>query len=96
MEPDQIDVLASTMLRDFEEIQDSKETRLAGQFRSDIREADLRDRIDFDLTLVHTVPRAHLDVWTHPYPDAASNFPSANPFAQALGKNHEKVYTLWG
>ena len=35
MEPDQINVLTFTVLRDFEEVEDAKETRLARQLRSD-------------------------------------------------------------
>ena len=90
MEPDQIDVLAFTMLRDFEEVEDAKETGLARQHRSDIRKTDRLDRIDFDLALVHAVPSTGLDVGMHPYPDAASDFSPTNSLAQAFGENHEK------
>ena len=96
MEPDQIDVLAPAVLRDFEQVEDAKETRLARQLWSDIREADRLDRIDFDLALVHTVPCTGLDVGMHPYPDAASDFSATNSLAQTLGENHEEKSTPGG
>ena len=88
MEPDQIDVLAFSVLRDFEEVEHTKETRRTCQLWSDIRETDRLDRINFDLTVFHAIPCAHLDVGMHPYPDAASDFAAANSLAQALGEDH--------
>ena len=90
MEPDQVDVFALAMLCDFEEVEHAKETRLARELRSDIRETDRLDRIDFDFALVHTIPCTGLDVGTHPYPDAASDFSAANALPQTLGENHGK------
>jgi hypothetical protein len=40
VKPDQIDVLASTVLRDFEEVDYTLETRLSRQLWSDVRECD--------------------------------------------------------
>jgi hypothetical protein len=88
VEPDQIDVLALTVLRHLEEVDHTLETRLSRQLWSDIRETDRQDRIHFDLTLFHAVAVADLDVRTHPYPDAASDFSATNSIAQALGEDH--------
>lgn len=88
MEPDQIDVLALTVLRDLEEVDHTLETRLSRQLWSDIPEADLQDRIHLDLTLFHAVAVADLDMGTHPYSDAASDFAATNSIAQALGEDH--------
>ena len=88
MEPDQKDLLAFSVLRDFEEVEHAKEARRARQLWSDIRETDGLDRINLDLTLFHAIPGAHLDVGMHPYPDAASDFAAANSLAQALGEDH--------
>ena len=68
MEPNQIDILTFTVLRNFEQIDETKETRFASQLRSDIRKTDRLDRIHVDRTFVHAVPGAHSDMGTRPYP----------------------------
>jgi hypothetical protein len=88
VEPDQIDVLALTVLRHLEEVDHTLEARLSRQLWSDIRETDRQDRFHLDLTLFHAVAVADLDVGTHPYPDAASDFSATNSIAQALGEDH--------
>ena len=88
MEPDQIDILAFSVLRNFEEIEHAEETRCARQLWSDIYETDLLDRINLDFTLFHSIPPAHLDVRTLPYSDAASDFAAPNSVAEALGEDH--------
>jgi hypothetical protein len=88
VEPDQIDVLALTVLRHLEEVDDTLETRLSRQLWSDIGKTDRQDRIHLDLALFHAVAVADLDVGTHPYSDAASDFSAANSIAQALGEDH--------
>jgi len=90
VEPNQIDILAFTVLRDFKQIEDTQETRLSRQLWSDIRKTDWGDRIHLDLTLFHTVPGTHFDVGLRPYPDAASNFSATNSLAQTLGEDHEE------
>lgn len=90
MEPDQIDVLAFSVLRDLQEVNHTLEARLPRQLWSDIREADRQDRSYFDLTLFHPVAAADLDVGTRPYSDAASDFAATNPVAQALAEDHEE------
>src|ERR1035441_10679471 len=87
---DWIDFLAFTVLRHFEQIDDSQESRLARQLPSDIRQTDWLDRIHFDLTFFHTIPVADFDVGPHPYSDAASDLSAANSVAQALGEHHEE------
>src|ERR1035441_8878738 len=57
---DLIDVLAFTVLRHFEQIDDAQEARLARQLPSDIRQTDWLDRIHFDLTFFHPVARPAL------------------------------------
>ena len=89
MEPDQVDVLAATVLRDLEEVDDTAKTRLSRQLRSDIRETDRHDRIHFDLTLVHAVAGADRDVGPRPYADTARDITAPNPLAQAFGEDHE-------
>jgi hypothetical protein len=89
VEPNQIDILALAVLRNFEQVDDAEETRLARQLRSDIRKTNRLDRIDLDLTFFHGVTDAHFDVGTHPYPDTAGDFSATNSFAKPLGEHHE-------
>ena len=90
MEPDQIDVLASTVLGDLEEVDHALETRLAGELRCNVRETDRLDRIHLDLPVFHGVTGAFLDVGTEPYTDAARDVSATNPLTQSLGEDHEK------
>ena len=81
MEPNQIDIFTFTVLRNLEQIDDTKETRFASQLWSDIRKTDWLDRIHFDRTFVHAVPGAHFDMRTHPYSDTASDLSPTNSLA---------------
>src|SRR6266850_6957608 len=90
VEPNQIDILAFTVLRDLEQIDHTQETRLSRQFWSDIRKTDRRDRIHLDLTFFHTIPGANLHVGTRPYPDTASDFSASNSLAKTLAEHHEE------
>jgi hypothetical protein len=89
VEPNQIDIFTFTVLRNLEQIDDTKETRFASQLWSDIRKTDRLDGIHFDLTFFHTIPVAHLDVGTFPYSDTASDLSPTNSLAKPLGKYHE-------
>jgi hypothetical protein len=90
VEPNQIDILAFTVLRNLKQIDDAKETRLARQLRSDIRKADGLDRVHLDLTFFHTVAGAHWDVRAHPYSDTARDFSATNSVAKPFGEHHEE------
>jgi NAD(P)-dependent dehydrogenase (short-subunit alcohol dehydrogenase family) len=90
VKPNEIDVVASTVFRHLEQIDDTQKSRFSRQLPSDIRKTDWLDRIHLDLTFFHPVPVADLDVGAHPYSDAASNFSATNSLAKALGKHHEE------
>jgi hypothetical protein len=90
METNEIDILAFPVLGDFQQIDDTKETRLSRQLWSDIRKADRLDRIDFNFTFFHTVPGAHSYVRTLPYSDTTGDFSATNSLAKPLGENHEE------
>ena len=90
MEPNQINVLAFTVLRHLEKIDDTQESRLARQLPSDIREADRLDRIHFDFTFVYSVAVADFDLGARPDSHAASDFTATNSVAQVLGEDHEE------
>jgi hypothetical protein len=89
MEPDQVHVLAATVLRDLEEVDDTLETGLSRQLGSEVREAHGQDRIHHDLALVHAVAVAGRDVGAVPDPDAARDSAAPHALAQALGEYHD-------
>jgi hypothetical protein len=90
VKPDQIDVLAATVLCDLEEVDYTLETRLPRQLWSDIRETDRQDRIHLDLALLHPVAVTDLDVGARPDSDAARDFAATNALSQALREDHAK------
>jgi hypothetical protein len=89
VEPNQVDVLTTTVLGRLEQLPHTAETRLAGQIIGDIRETNSLDRIHDDLPLVHAVTTAHPDVRPHPDADAAPDAPTSNPFAKTFHEHHE-------
>src|SRR5262245_3229182 len=94
MEPDQIDILAFTVLRDLKQIEHAQEPGFSRQLWSDIREPDRRNRIHFDLALIHAIPATNLDMWTRPYADTASDFSTTNTVAQAFREYHSEVFPI--
>ena len=90
----QVDMVALSMFRNLEQIDDAEESRLARQRRRDVQQTDWRDRVHLNFTFFHRVSVAHFDVRTHPYADAASDFTPANSIAKALGKHHATSVTI--
>jgi hypothetical protein len=90
VESDQINIFASTVFRDFEQIQNAQEARLAGQLRSDVWKAYLLNRIDLNLAFLHTVPRADGDARTLPDSNAASDFSATYSLAKSFRERHEQ------
>src|SRR5580658_7022811 len=66
VESNQVNIVASTVLRHLQEIQDAKKPRLARELGRDVREPDRLDRIHLDRTLSHRVSPAYFDVGTRP------------------------------
>ena len=90
MEPDQIDILAFTVLRGLEQIDNTQETRLSRQLWGDVQKTDRLNGIHFDLAFVHTVPGARGDVGASPDSDAASDFSATNSITKTLGEDHNE------
>ena len=88
MESNQIDVVAATVFRDLEELDHILETRTSRQVWGDLGQTDRPNRIHFDLTLIHAVAPASLDVGTCPYSDTASDGASSHSFSEPLGEDH--------
>lgn len=88
MESNQVDVVAATVLRDREEVGHIFETRTSRQVWSDVGQTNRLNRIHFDLTLIHAVAPANLDVGTCPDSDAASDGASSHSLSEPLGEDH--------
>ena len=88
MEPDQVDILAFSVLGDLEQINQAQESRLPRQCRRNIRKTDRINRMYFDLAFFHAVPLAHFNAGTRPYSDATRDFSSTDSIAKPLGKRH--------
>ena len=93
MEANEVDILASAVLRDLEQIEDAQKSRCLCQGGSDIWETDRLDGIHHNHAIVHRITAAYLHVRTRPYPDTACDFSAANPVAQTFGENHEGELT---
>jgi hypothetical protein len=85
----QIYVVALTVLCHFLQIEHSEEARFPSQFRSDVREPDRCDRLDFYLTVSHAIAAAFGDMGLGPNPDATGDLAANHPFVKTLGKDHE-------
>jgi hypothetical protein len=83
-------MLTPAVFRDFQQVQNAKESRLARQFRSYIGEPDRLNRIDLNLAFFHTVPRADGDVGTRPDSYTASDFSAAYSLAKPFREGHEQ------
>jgi hypothetical protein len=90
VKPDQINILASTMFRHLQQVQNAKESRFARQFRSNIRKPDWLNRIDLNLAFLHPVSRAYSDARTHPDPHTASDLAPPYPLSQPLSEHHKE------
>jgi len=93
MEANQVDVLASAVLGDLEQIDQAQESRLARQLRCNIWKPDRLDRIHLDLAFFQAVPAADSDMGTRPDTHTASDLPAANSVPKPLGERHAKECT---
>jgi len=88
MKPNQIDILASAVLCDLEQIDDAEESRRTRQLGRDVWKTDRFDGIHFDLTFFHSIAVADFDVGAGPDPHAAGDCAATNSVAQTFGENH--------
>jgi hypothetical protein len=96
VETNQIDVVAATVLSDFEQVENAQKTLFSRQGRRDIRETDRLDRVHLNLALLHSITAAHSNVRPRPDPDRARNFSATNSLPEALRKKHqEKERRYW-
>jgi hypothetical protein len=88
VEPNQVNLVAATMLRNVQQLFHAAETRLACKILRDVPESDRDNRINDYVPLVHTVSTARLDVRPLPDSDATPDSPASNPVAKVLGEHH--------
>ena len=88
MEPNQVNLVAATVSRNLQQIIHALEPRFTGQTIGDILKRNLRNRIHYDVALVHRVTTAHLYMRTRPDANAASDLPVPYSLAKAFGKHH--------
>ena len=88
MKTDQIDVVATTMLRYLKQINHAQETGFNGQLMSNVLKRDLLNGIYLDLAFLHAVTAARGDVRVPPDANAAGDGPATYTFPKALGENH--------
>ena len=88
MEPNQVGLVAFAVPCDLQEIVNAVESGLAGQIVRDVVDGNRRNRIDDDMSIVHRVAAAHLDLEPRPYADAAFDPPAPDPVAKSFGEHH--------
>jgi hypothetical protein len=88
MKAHQVNVPASTVVSDPEEIDNPKETRLSRQLGSNVRKTDRLDGVHFDLAFLHPIAPAYLHMRMCPDADTASDFSTTNAISQTLGERH--------
>lgn len=91
MKADQVDVIAASVLRDFEKVDDTVEPRTPREFRCDIRKPDRFNRIDLNLPFVHRIACADSDALTHPDPHATGDLAPTDAVAQTFGEDHGRI-----
>src|SRR5882757_1400456 len=84
VKPNQVDVLARAVFRDFQQIDHAGESGLARQLRRDVRESYGLDGVDFNLAVIHGVAASDRDVQALPDSDRAGDVARLDAVAKAL------------
>jgi hypothetical protein len=88
MKVNEIDIFSATMFRHLEKIPHACEATCARQIRRDLRKCNGKDRIDFDLAFLHSVPLAYGYSRTMPYAHATRDTAGTDSVAQILYEQH--------
>jgi hypothetical protein len=92
VEANQVNVFTAPVFRNLEQVQDTEESGLARQLRSNIWKPDRFNRIYLDFSFLDAVSRTHPDMGARPDSDAASNFPATYCLAKSFGEGHEESF----
>jgi kynurenine formamidase len=85
---DEVNIFASPMPRDLQQIADTGEAAFAGEARRDLFDGDRRDGVDFDLAAFEMISLAHANVGTHPHANASRDRTASNAVAQVFREQH--------
>lgn len=91
MEPYQVDVVAATMSGHGQQIPYTIESRLASQILGDVVGLDRLDGVHDDVSVVHGVAAAGLDVRPRPDADAATDPAAPNAVPKGLREHHDTL-----
>jgi hypothetical protein len=88
MEANQVHLVAASVSGDLEQIIHAVESRFAGQILGDVGNRNGRNRIHYDVSLIHRVTTTHLYMGMLPDANAAFDYPETDTRAKALSEHH--------
>ena len=87
MKPNQVNVAALAVLRKLQQVLDTFKTRLDREPFRDLPPGNRIDGIDDNVSFVHAIPAADLDMRMRPEADGVSDAPALDCFAKMPGEN---------
>lgn len=91
MKSDQVDILASAVFRNLEQVYQTVEAGLTRELRGNMRKPDGLNGIDFDLAFVHRIAAADPDARTHPDANAAGDVAAPHAVAKTFREDHRGI-----
>ena len=88
MKADEVDLVPTAVFRGPEQILHAEKAGFPRQFARDVSQANRHDGVHDNLTVIHAIAAAHLDVRPRPDTNAASNPAASNCFAYTLREYH--------
>jgi len=88
VEPNEVHILAAAVFRDSQQILHTAEPGLAREIVCDVLERDWLNSVHDDVTVVHAVAAADLDVRPRPDADRAPDASAPDSLAKMSGKLH--------
>lgn len=94
MEPNQVQLVATAVSGDSQQISDAGEPRFTGQLVCDVGDGNLRNRIHDNVALVHRVTTTYLYMRTLPNANAAFDSPEPDSQAKTFGEHHMEPHPM--
>jgi len=94
MEPNQVHLVAASVSCDFQQIIHAFEPRFAGQIVRNVGESNRRNRIHYDVALIHRITTTHLYTRTLPDTNTAFDYPEPDSRAKTFGEHHLVLYLM--
>ena len=92
MEANEVDVLASAMSCDLEQIENSEESRFTCQLWRNVWKPNRFDGVNFDGAFFHAVSVTNENMRMSPKTNTAGDFSATNSLSKSFGKYHERSY----